>query len=59
MDINIMMMFFLPRTIPHIPSVKITIANGDMPCITFVFRMKPKVTWMVTEAYVCPCYVGL
>lgn len=42
-DVDVMMMFFLPRTIPRVPGVKIAVANGDKPCAmpNNVFHMKP------------------
>jgi hypothetical protein len=45
MGIDIVVMFFLPRTIPHVPSMRIATANGDMPCTipNVVFRVRPLV----------------
>lgn len=43
MDVSVIMMFFLPKTIPRVPSVKITIADGDMPCTipNSIFHVRP------------------
>jgi hypothetical protein len=43
MGIDIVVMFFLPRTIPRVPSMGIATANGDMPCTipNVIFRVRP------------------
>jgi hypothetical protein len=50
--VDIVVMFFLPGTIPRVPSMGIATASGDMPCGSVpdvVFRVKPLNGFVATQ----------